>query len=101
MTGPEYKYLTYEPLDEPAIVRIMLNRPNARNAQNRGLPVELGQAFARAEEDDTARVVILARQPAADGHAWRRRDRRLADQPAGAARREKPRRRRGPGGVAG
>jgi enoyl-CoA hydratase len=37
----------------------MLNRPNARNAQSRGLLVELGEAFGRAEEDDTVRVVIL------------------------------------------
>jgi enoyl-CoA hydratase len=59
MTGPEYTYLTYESLDEGAIVRIMLNRPKTRNAQNRGLLVELGQAFLRAEEDDAVRVVIL------------------------------------------
>jgi enoyl-CoA hydratase len=59
MTDPEYRYLTYESLDEGAIVRIMLNRPDARNAQNRGLLVELGQAFGRAEEDDAVRVVIL------------------------------------------
>ena len=59
MTDAEYRYLTYESLDSGTIVRIMLNRPDARNAQNRGLLVELGQAFARAEEDDTARVVIL------------------------------------------
>jgi enoyl-CoA hydratase/carnithine racemase len=59
MTDPEYKYLTYESLDEGAIAAIMLNRPNARNAQNRGPLVELGEAFARAEEDDTVRVVIL------------------------------------------
>jgi enoyl-CoA hydratase len=59
MTDSEYRYLTYESLDSGTIVRIMLNRPDARNAQNRGLLVELGQAFARAEEDDTARVVIL------------------------------------------
>jgi hypothetical protein len=43
MTDPEYKYLTYESLDEGTIAAIMLNRPNARNAQNRGLLVELGE----------------------------------------------------------
>jgi enoyl-CoA hydratase len=59
MTDPEYRYLTYESLDDGAIVRIMLNRPNARNAQSRGLLVELSDAFSRAEEDDTIRVVIL------------------------------------------
>jgi enoyl-CoA hydratase len=59
MTNPEYRYLTYESLDDGAIARVMLNRPNARNAQNRGLLVELGEAFARAEEDDAVRVIIL------------------------------------------
>jgi enoyl-CoA hydratase len=37
----------------------MLNRPEARNAQNRGLLVDLHDAFLRAEADDTVRVVIL------------------------------------------
>ncbi len=37
----------------------MLNRPEARNAQNRGMLVELHEAFLRAEADDTVRVVIL------------------------------------------
>ena len=37
----------------------MLNRPETRNAQNRGLLVELDEAFHRAEEDDKVRVVIL------------------------------------------
>ncbi len=55
----EYKYVTYEPLDEGTIVRIMLNRPDSRNAQNRGLLVELHEAFLEAEADDNVRVVIL------------------------------------------
>jgi enoyl-CoA hydratase len=58
-TVPEYKYLTFEALDDGTIARIMLNRPRARNAQSRGLLVELGEAYARAEADDTVRVVIL------------------------------------------
>jgi enoyl-CoA hydratase len=37
----------------------MLNRPESRNAQNRGLLVELGEAFRAAEADDRVRVVIL------------------------------------------
>src|ERR1700676_2220098 len=37
----------------------MLNRPDSRNAQNRGLLVELGDAFLAAEADDTVRVIIL------------------------------------------
>ena len=56
----DYKYLLIEHHDDGAIVRIILNRPSARNAQNRGLLVELGQAFEEAEKDDKVRVVILA-----------------------------------------
>jgi enoyl-CoA hydratase len=49
----------YETVDDGTIARIMLNRPDARNAQNRGLLVELNDAFLKAEADDTVRVVIL------------------------------------------
>jgi enoyl-CoA hydratase len=55
----ENAYITYETLDDGRIARIMLNRPDARNAQNRGLLVELHDAFLRAEADDQVRVVIL------------------------------------------
>jgi enoyl-CoA hydratase len=54
-----YKFITYETLDDGSIARIMLNRPETRNAQNRGLLVELGDAFLQAESDDQVRVVIL------------------------------------------
>jgi enoyl-CoA hydratase len=56
---PDYKYVLYESLDEGRIVRIMLNRPEARNAQNRTMLVELNDAFLQAEADDEVRVVIL------------------------------------------
>src|ERR1700742_805079 len=55
-----YQYIEYETLADGAIARITLNRPSARNAQNRGLLVELDEAFGAAEADDTVRVVILA-----------------------------------------
>jgi len=55
----EYRFVTYETLDDGRIARIMLNRPEARNAQNRGLLVELHDAFLEAEADDDVRVVIL------------------------------------------
>ena len=55
----EFRFVTYEELDDGRIARIMLNRPDARNAQNRGLLVELNEAFLRAEADDKVRVVIL------------------------------------------
>ncbi|AYA24092.1 enoyl-CoA hydratase [Rhodococcus rhodochrous] len=56
----EYKYLRYETHDEGTIARIVLDRVKYRNAQNRGLLVELTAAFLRAEADDDVRVVILA-----------------------------------------
>lgn len=54
------KYIDYETFDNGRIARISLNRPQARNAQNRGLLVELDEAFMRAQADDDVRVVILA-----------------------------------------
>jgi enoyl-CoA hydratase len=56
---PEYYFLRSEAFDEGAIVRILLDRPDARNAQNRGLLVELDDAFRTAEADDACRVVVL------------------------------------------
>src|SRR4051812_40280337 len=55
----EYKYLATESYDDGAIVRILLNRPETRNAQNPGLLYELEEAFLEAETDDRVRVVIL------------------------------------------
>ncbi|MDT4892083.1 MAG: enoyl-CoA hydratase [Pseudonocardiales bacterium] len=55
----DYRYITYETLDDGLIARIMLNRPRTRNAQHRGLLVELNDAFMAAEADDKVRVVIL------------------------------------------
>lgn len=55
----DYQFVSYELLDEGRIARILLNRPEARNAQNRGMLVELDDAFLRAEADDRVRVVIL------------------------------------------
>ena len=56
---PDDELILYETLAEGQVVRIMLNRPEARNAQNRGMLVELNDAFLRAEADDDVRVVIL------------------------------------------
>jgi enoyl-CoA hydratase len=56
---PDYKFVKYETHDDGRIVRILLNRPDQRNAQNRGMLVELDEAFLRAEADDEVRVVIL------------------------------------------
>lgn len=57
--SPDYKFLKYEQLDDGAIVRILLDRPKTRNAQSRGLLVELDDAFTRAEADDDVRVIIF------------------------------------------
>jgi enoyl-CoA hydratase len=54
-----YKYVQVERHDDGRIVRIMLDRPKSRNAQSRGLLVELNHAFLSAEADDNVRVVIL------------------------------------------
>jgi enoyl-CoA hydratase len=56
---PDYRFIRYELLDDGQIARITLDRPRTRNAQNRGLLVELNEAFLAAEADDTVRVVIL------------------------------------------
>jgi len=56
---PEFKFLQYEEHDGGQIVRILLDRPDTRNAQNRGMLVELDEAFKTAEADDNCRVVIL------------------------------------------
>ncbi len=57
---PDFDFVKYEPQDDGTIVRIILNRPEARNAQNRGMLVELNEAFLAAEADDNVRVVILS-----------------------------------------
>lgn len=58
--GAADRPVIYETLDGGRIARIWLNRPEAHNAQNRTLLVELDNAFLRAEADDDVRVVILA-----------------------------------------
>src|ERR1700722_2417535 len=58
-TMADYDFLQYEEHDDGKIVRILLDRPETRNAQNRGMLVELDDAFRRAEKNDDVRVVIL------------------------------------------
>jgi enoyl-CoA hydratase/carnithine racemase len=55
----DYHHLLVERFDDGRIIRILLNRPETRNAQNRRLLVELNDAFLTAEADDRVRVVIL------------------------------------------
>jgi len=55
----DFDYIGYQTIDSGRIGVITLDRPKQRNAQNRGLLVELGSAFELAEADDAVRVVIL------------------------------------------
>ena len=61
--GPDrvstFSTLRYE---EPAagIARIVMNRPEARNAQNLEMTYDLDAAFGRAVQDDRVKAVILA-----------------------------------------
>jgi enoyl-CoA hydratase len=53
------RYVGYDLESGGRIARITLQRERSRNAQNRGLLVELDEAFRRAEADDAVRVIIL------------------------------------------
>lgn len=44
----------------PRVVRLRLNRPEVRNAQNTRLLYDLNAAFDRAAQDDSVHVIILA-----------------------------------------
>lgn len=56
----KYEFIQYQRVGAGNIARVVLDRPDSRNAQNRGLLVELDDALRRAEEDDTIDVIILA-----------------------------------------
>ncbi|UYO50213.1 enoyl-CoA hydratase [Rhodopseudomonas palustris] len=45
---------------DPAVARIVMNRPDARNAQNLQMTYDLSAAFDDAVQDDTVKVIILA-----------------------------------------
>lgn len=54
-----YETIIYEE-PAPAVARIILNRPVARNAQDTQLLYELNSAFDRASQEDSISVIILA-----------------------------------------
>lgn len=56
---PEFQRILYE---QPAhhVVRIVLNRPEARNAQDPAMLYEINHAFDTAARDDDIKVIILA-----------------------------------------
>jgi enoyl-CoA hydratase/carnithine racemase len=53
-----FRTLVWEQLG--AVVRITANRPEVLNAQSRVMIMELDEAFRRAADDDTIRVIIVA-----------------------------------------
>ena len=58
-SAPSFDEILYEkPADH--VVRITLNRPEARNAQGLKMTYELNAAFNAASHDDDVKVVILA-----------------------------------------
>lgn len=56
---PDFQTIRYE---QPAdgVARIVLDRPKARNAQNRAMTYELNTAFDRAALDPDVKVIVLA-----------------------------------------
>jgi enoyl-CoA hydratase len=59
MTTTDYKTVLYQHVT-PAIVRVTMNRPEARNAQDLQLTYDLNAAFDRANQDNAVKVIILA-----------------------------------------
>lgn len=53
------EHILYE-MAAPRVARILLNRPERRNAQNTRLLYELNAAFDRAAQDNDVHVIILA-----------------------------------------
>src|ERR1700722_5628312 len=56
----EFGTIRYELEDDGAIARIIMNRPEARNAQDNQMTYELNDAFTAASLDDNVRVIILS-----------------------------------------
>jgi enoyl-CoA hydratase len=54
-----HRFITSEKSADGRIATISLDRPRQRNAQNRGLLIELDEALLAAEADDEVRVIIL------------------------------------------
>ncbi len=59
MSGTSYETIRYELLDDGAIARVVLNRPEKRNAQNSQMLYEVHDAFMEAALDDTVKVIVL------------------------------------------
>jgi enoyl-CoA hydratase len=72
---PIYKTIRYQN-PEPNIVRIVLDRPEARNAQDTRMLYELNDALDVAAQDDAIKVVLIAANGPhfSAGHDLRERD---------------------------
>jgi enoyl-CoA hydratase len=72
---PDFSEILYENPEE-TIVRIVLNRPEARNAQGTRMLYELNEALDLAAQDDAVKVIILAANGPhfSSGHDLRERD---------------------------
>ena len=57
MADPEYS--TIKLAREGAVTRLMLNRPERRNALTHDMMLELEDAFGRVRDDQSCRVLIL------------------------------------------
>lgn len=55
----QYKTIRYE-TESSGVARIVLDRVDVRNAQDKAMIYELNQAFDRAAQDDAVKVIILA-----------------------------------------
>ena len=59
MSNPTFETVLYSDL-APGVVRISMNRPEARNAQNLQLTYDLNAAFDAAAQADDVKVIILS-----------------------------------------
>ena len=59
MTAHDFETVRYDK-PEPGIARVMMNRPQARNAQNMQMTYDLNAALDMAAQDDEVRVIILS-----------------------------------------
>ena len=57
MAGPSYAHIKLE--REGAIARLLLNRPERRNALTHDMMIELEDAFGRVRDDPDCRVLVL------------------------------------------
>jgi enoyl-CoA hydratase len=53
----DYKHIIYQPAE---IARIILNRPQYRNAQSRLMIEEMDEAFEKASKDEAVKVIVLS-----------------------------------------